>query len=74
MDIFNQHHYDGWRMLFLIEGIPTIILGLMAPRILSSIDKAKWLTQQDRDYLHKQLEKDRSTHLQYKKSAIFLDI
>ena len=44
----------------LTEGIPTIIFGLMAPRILSSRDKAKWLSQQDRDYSHKQLEKDRS--------------
>lgn len=74
MDIFNQYHYDGWRMLFLIEGIPTIILGFMAPRILSSVDKAKWLNQQERDYLHQQLKQDRSTHIQYKKSAIFLDI
>ncbi|MED7820290.1 MULTISPECIES: MFS transporter [unclassified Francisella] len=74
MDVFNQYHYDGWRMLFLIEGIPTIILGFMAPRILSSVDKAKWLNQQERDYLHQQLKQDSSTHIQYKKSAIFLDI
>ncbi|QIW09885.1 MFS transporter [Francisella sp. LA112445] len=74
MDIFNQYHYDGWRMLFLIEGIPTIILGFLAPKILSSIDKAKWLNQQEREYLHQQLKQDQLNHQQYKKMTIFLDI
>ena len=48
MDVFSQYNYDGWRMLFLIEGIPTVILGFMAPKFLCSIDKAKWLDQQEK--------------------------
>jgi nitrate/nitrite transporter NarK len=49
-------------------------LGFLAPNILSSIDKAKWLNQQEREYLHQQLKQDQLNHQQYKKMTIFLDI
>ncbi|EET21766.1 predicted protein [Francisella philomiragia subsp. philomiragia ATCC 25015] len=74
MNIFDQYYYGGWRMLFLIEGIPTIILGFMAPSLLSSIDKAKWINQAEREYLHKQLENDCANQESPKKLAVFMDI
>jgi MFS family permease len=47
----------GWQMLFLIEGIPSILIGLCIPFILDNgIGSARWLTQEEKDLLQKNLK------------------
>jgi ACS family 4-hydroxyphenylacetate permease-like MFS transporter len=50
----------GWRWLFLIEGLPSIILGLVALRFLTDRpSEATWLTQGERATLARSLARDR---------------
>lgn len=60
--ILNMHgiaDIAGWRWLFAIEGIPAIILGVMALWLLpSSPEKAHWLTGSEKEWLVSQLEED----------------
>jgi ACS family tartrate transporter-like MFS transporter len=49
----------GWQWLFLIEGIPAIILGIVCLYVLvDSPSKAKWLTKQEQDWLIDTMAKD----------------
>ncbi|SAK92158.1 major facilitator transporter [Caballeronia pedi] len=52
--------FDGWRWLFAIEGVPTILLGCLAFVILvDSPAHAKWLTAQQRTWLEAELQQER---------------
>jgi ACS family tartrate transporter-like MFS transporter len=43
----------GWRLLFLLEGIPTIVLGVVAWFYLTDRPRqAQWLTSEEREWLH----------------------
>jgi MFS family permease len=56
----------GWQMLFLIEGIPSVLIGLCIPFILDNgIDSARWLTHEEKDLLKANLkgEEPHKTHL-----------
>jgi MFS transporter, ACS family, 4-hydroxyphenylacetate permease len=49
----------GWRWLFIIEGIPAVILGVICWFYLTSRpSEAKWLTQDERDTLEAALKRD----------------
>lgn len=51
----------GWQWLFLLEGFPSVLLGLVVWFWLDdSPDKAKWLTADDKACLHEMLEADRA--------------
>ncbi len=53
--------HAGWRWLFIIEGVPTIILGVLSFFVLSSSPKeAKWLPVEQRDWLVNKLETERA--------------
>lgn len=56
------YDYHGWQWLFVLEGIPTIIVGVMIPFILPNGPKyAKWLTQNEKDLVVEALEHDEQT-------------
>lgn len=49
----------GWQWMFLIEGIPACVLGLITLKVLANRpSEAKWLTQEERDALNDMLEKE----------------
>ncbi|BBG61368.1 Inner membrane transport protein RhmT [Providencia rustigianii] len=49
----------GWQWLFLLEGFPSVILGVLVWFYLDdSPKKAKWLTQEDKDTLQEMMDKD----------------
>jgi MFS family permease len=56
----------GWQMLFLLEGIPSIALGLFVPWLLSNgIRSAQWLNEDEKQLLegNLQAEEARKDHL-----------
>jgi sugar phosphate permease len=48
--------FNGWRMLYLLEGIPSIVLGLAIPFLLSDrVRSANWLTAGEKEVIEKNL-------------------
>ncbi len=51
----------GWRWLFLVEGVPAIVLGLFALRYLTDApEKARWLTAEQRDWITGEMTSERA--------------
>jgi ACS family tartrate transporter-like MFS transporter len=51
----------GWKWLFLLEGVPPIVLGAVALRYLTdSPEKATWLTTEQRDWLVREMNRERA--------------
>lgn len=51
----------GWQWLFLVEGLPAVVLGLFALRVLTDRpEKAQWLAPADRDRLSAEMAGERS--------------
>ncbi|MFC6309878.1 MFS transporter [Paraburkholderia dipogonis] len=49
----------GWQWLFLIEGLPAVALGVLAPFLLSdSPHRARWLTPQEKETVQRALQAD----------------
>jgi MFS transporter, ACS family, tartrate transporter len=52
---------QGWQWLFVIEGIPAVLLGISVLFLLTeSPETARWLTSEERDWLVDQLAKERA--------------
>lgn len=50
----------GWQWLFLVEGIPTFLMGISVLFVLKDKpDDAKWLTDEEKQWLDHELEEDR---------------
>lgn len=60
--ILNMHGFfdiAGWRWLFLLEGIPAVILGVVVWFYLDdSPAQARWLSVQERDWLQRKLSSE----------------
>jgi len=51
--------WQGWQWVFLLEGIPSVIAGLVTWFYLTDKpEQATWLTQRERDLVHADLEQD----------------
>jgi len=49
----------GWQWMFLLQGIPTVLLGILVYVLLNdSIGQAKWLTEGEKKLLLAELEED----------------
>ena len=60
--LLNMH---GWQWLFLLEGFPAVLLGVMVWYWLDdSPAKAKWLTDEDKKCLQEMMDNDRLTLVQ----------
>jgi len=52
-------HLSGWQWLFLIEGLPTIILGFAVLRLLTDLpEQAHWLSSPERSWLSLRLQRE----------------
>lgn len=51
---------DGWQWVFLIEGLPAVLLGVCLPWIMTDRPRhARWLDSAERAWLEQTLEKER---------------
>jgi MFS family permease len=56
----DQHGgLSGWQWIFIIEGIPSVLIGIVTWWLLPSTpNRAKWLTQSEREFLSQRLLND----------------
>jgi MFS transporter, ACS family, tartrate transporter len=60
MDLGDFAGLHGWQWLFLIEGLPAVVCGLAALRLLTDRpEKASWLTTAERDWLMREKAEER---------------
>jgi D-galactonate transporter len=54
--------WHGWQWLFLLEGIPSIVVGILVFIVLDDrISKAKWLTKEERELLERNIAAEDAT-------------
>jgi MFS transporter, ACS family, tartrate transporter len=55
----------GWQWLFVLEGLPAVILGLLALRVLTDRpEQADWLPDGDREWLSQTMSAERAQRMQ----------
>ncbi|MGU3311715.1 MFS transporter [Acinetobacter sp. M5A5_2a] len=53
------HGWFGWQWMFLIEAIPTVVVGLLVLAVLKdSVQDANWLTQGEKNLVKQELAQD----------------
>jgi len=59
LGLHNLHGLAGWQWLFLLEGIPAIILGAVVFVVLTDQpEQATWLTEDQREWLVRTLQRE----------------
>lgn len=62
---------QGWRWTFILEGVPSVILGILALWILTETpDKAKWLSDTQRRWLAQTIAKEQASMAKVKEAKI----
>ena len=60
MERINWHGWAGWQWVFILEGIPAIILGFITIFYLTDRPhQAKWMPDDERKWLSEELERER---------------
>jgi MFS family permease len=66
--------WRGWQWLFLLEGIPSVVIGILVFVLLPNGPKsAKWLTTQEQDMVVQRIQEDEASKADLGKKAHFLD-
>ncbi len=64
----------SWQMLFLIEGIPSIVVGILVPFVLpNGIRQAKWLDDAEKRHLEENLRLEDSRKVALPLRQVFVD-
>jgi MFS family permease len=64
----------GWQMLFLLEGIPSIVLGIFVPWLLANgVRPAQWLNEDENRLLEQNLQSDEAHKMHLPLSGIFFN-
>jgi len=62
----------GWQMLFLVEGIPSIILGIFVPWLLADgVRSANWLNEEEKQLLEQNLQAEEARKDQLPLAELF---
>ena len=71
MEAFSGHGgLAGWQWMFLLQGIPTMLLGLLAYVLLNDgVGKAKWLSDEEKNLLNAELAEDERQRRQIAQSS-----
>jgi MFS family permease len=66
--------WRGWQWLFLLEGLPSVLVGILVFVFLPNGPKtAKWLTAQEQDLVVQRIQEDEASKGELGKKAHFLD-
>lgn len=58
---FHVAGYEGWRWLFMIEGVPTVLLGILCFFVFADgPETAKWLPEEGRAWLTSELKREQA--------------
>ncbi|WP_449432082.1 MFS transporter [Pseudomonas putida] len=72
MDNIKWLDWSGWRWMLFLEGAPAILLGIACFCFLTDKpEQAKWLTQEEKDWLLAELERDRQSRKHVKRLSVF---
>ncbi|SEC00703.1 MFS transporter [Paenibacillus sp. GP183] len=62
MDHIHFMGINGWRWMLILEGLPSVILGIMTYFYLTERpEKAKWLTSEEKNWLLTELEQEKKS-------------
>jgi sugar phosphate permease len=65
---------EGWRFMILMTGVPAVILGIICFRFLTDRpSQAKWLTEEERTLLVRDLAEEEGTYTQHKLRGVLLN-
>jgi ACS family tartrate transporter-like MFS transporter len=68
---FNWGGWPGWRWLFVLEGIPAVVLGMVTIYFLPDWPgEAKWLEPAEREWITQELAREREAKLAVKRVSI----
>jgi len=71
MDNIKWFDWSGWRWMLFLEGVPAVFLGIACFLFLTDKpEQAKWLTQQEKDWLLAELERDRQSRKNVKRLGV----
>lgn len=75
MHAFDQTHgLGGWQWLFMLEALPSIVLGFAVLRWLpNTIESARWLTNDEKRTLRAELSSTDAGHKRHNLAAAFTD-
>ena len=60
MDVVHWGGLSGWRWMFILEGLPAVLLGIVVLFYLTNRPKeAKWLTEEESNWLEGELDQER---------------
>jgi D-galactonate transporter len=73
MKSFNgEHGLSGWQWLFLLEAVPSVILGIATLLYLpNSIRASKWLSEEEKLILEENIAKDRGGKADHSLASVF---
>ena len=64
--------YPGWRWLFIIEGLPTILMAYLCMRVvIDRPDKASWLTDAEKAHLRAKLQREAEARTETKHLSLW---
>ncbi len=71
----GTHGLAGWQWLFVLEGIPSVILGVVTFFYLDdTVLKAKWLNPEEKAFLKARLDADAASKVHLPIAKIFTDL
>ena len=71
----GKHGIAGWQWLFVLEGIPSVVLGVITFFYLDdSISKARWLTDSEKALLQARLDQEHATKAHIPLAKVFFDV
>jgi MFS transporter, ACS family, tartrate transporter len=65
-------HLHGWQWLFIVEGLPTVLLGIASWFVLTDRpEDAKWLSESQRTWLTDEMSRERATKAAQSASSVW---